>query len=75
MDRLLEAAPWLELGEYEPLCRASDDATDAVVSALAARAAALGLVTVPTEEQAGVAATEGWIALPTTPLDRLVTDA
>ncbi|GAA3609146.1 DUF429 domain-containing protein [Nonomuraea rosea] len=38
VDRLLAAAPWLELGEYEPLCRASDDATDAVVSALAARA-------------------------------------
>ncbi|MEV4106604.1 DUF429 domain-containing protein [Nonomuraea sp. NPDC049695] len=75
VDRLLEAAPWLDLGEYEPLCRASDDATDAVVSALAARASALGLATVPTGEQAGVAATEGWIALPTTPLDRLVTDA
>ncbi|MFG1707457.1 DUF429 domain-containing protein [Nonomuraea sp. M3C6] len=73
VDLLLEAAPWLELGEYEPLCRASDDATDAVVSALAARASALGLVTVPAGEQAGTAATEGWIALPTTPLDHLIT--
>lgn len=72
VDRLLETAPWLDLGAYEPLCRASDDATDAVVSALAARASALGLVTVPAGEQAGTAATEGWIALPTTPLDRLV---
>lgn len=74
VDRLLEAAPWLDLGVYEPLCRASDDATDAVVSALAARASALGLVTVPTGDQAETAATEGWIALPTTPLDLLVTD-
>ncbi|MGP3959179.1 DUF429 domain-containing protein [Nonomuraea sp. 3N208] len=74
VDRLLEAAPWLDLGEYEAICRASDDATDAVVSALAARASALGLVTVPTAEQAGVAATEGWIALPTTPLNSLVRD-
>ncbi|MEU0565065.1 DUF429 domain-containing protein [Nonomuraea sp. NPDC005983] len=73
VDRMLEVAPWLELGEYEPLCRASDDATDAVVSALAARASALGLVTVPTSEQEGVAGTEGWIALPTAPLDRLLT--
>lgn len=73
VDRLLEAAPWLDLGGYEQVCRASDDATDAVVCALAARAAALGLVTVPTADQAGAAGTEGWIALPTTPLDRLVT--
>ncbi|MET7331678.1 DUF429 domain-containing protein [Nonomuraea sp. NPDC005650] len=74
VDRLQEAAPWLDLGDYEPLCRSSDHATDAVVSALAARASALGLVTVPTAEQAGAAATEGWIALPTAPLDGLVTD-
>ncbi|MEV4015535.1 DUF429 domain-containing protein [Nonomuraea angiospora] len=74
VDRLQEAAPWLDLGEHEPLCRASDHATDAVVSALAARAAALGLVTLPAEEQAGAATTEGWIALPTTSLDRLATN-
>ncbi|NUW39618.1 DUF429 domain-containing protein [Nonomuraea rhodomycinica] len=71
VDRLLAEAPWLDLGPYERLCRASDDATDAVVSALAARASALGLVTVPEARQAGPAATEGWIALPTAPLDRL----
>ncbi|MEV6040123.1 DUF429 domain-containing protein [Nonomuraea sp. NPDC052116] len=72
VDRLQEEAPWLDLGEHEPLCRASDHVTDAVVSSLAARAAALGLVTVPTGEQASAATTEGWIALPTTPLNRLV---
>ncbi|TDD15035.1 DUF429 domain-containing protein [Nonomuraea diastatica] len=72
VDRLREAAPWLDLGEHEPLCRASDDATDAVISALAARASALGLATVPGRDQAKAAATEGWIALPTTPLNSLV---
>ncbi|MEO3790891.1 DUF429 domain-containing protein [Nonomuraea sp. B10E15] len=73
VDRLREAAPWLDLGEYEPLCRASDDVTDAVISGLAARASALGLATMPDGDQAQAAATEGWIALPTTSLDRLVT--
>ncbi|MFG3441962.1 DUF429 domain-containing protein [Nonomuraea sp. NPDC047897] len=73
VDRLLEAAPWLDPGGDERVVRASDDTADAVVCALVARAAALGLVTAPAEEQAGVAATEGWIALPTAPLDRLVT--
>ncbi|MEO3798460.1 DUF429 domain-containing protein [Nonomuraea sp. B1E8] len=34
---------------------------------------ALGLATMPDGDQARAAATEGWIALPTTPLDRLVT--
>ncbi|MGP3933596.1 DUF429 domain-containing protein [Nonomuraea sp. KM88] len=72
VDRLREAAPWLDLGGHEPLCRASDDATDAVISALAARASALGLATVPAGNQAQAAATEGWIALPTTPLNSLV---
>ncbi|MGP3916870.1 DUF429 domain-containing protein [Nonomuraea sp. 10N515B] len=71
VDQLLELAPWLDLGGHEAICRSSDHAADAVVSALAARASALGLVTVPTAEQAGAAATEGWIALPTTPLNRL----
>ncbi|TMR16567.1 DUF429 domain-containing protein [Nonomuraea turkmeniaca] len=71
VDRLLEAAPWLDLDDSEALCRASDDATDAVVSALAARASALRLVTVPAAEQAEAAGTEGWVALPTAPLKSL----
>ncbi|WP_113699294.1 DUF429 domain-containing protein [Nonomuraea lactucae] len=71
VDALQAAAPWLDLGAYEGICRASDDATDAVVAALAARASALDLVTVPVGEQDEAARAEGWIALPTTPLDRL----
>lgn len=64
VDELLSAASWLELGEYEEDCRASDDALDAVLASMTARAAALGLVEpVPAGSQVA-AATEGWIALP-----------
>jgi predicted nuclease with RNAse H fold len=68
---LTRSAPWLDLGEFEPLCRRSDHAFDAVIAALLARAAALGLSTPP--DDPGSAATEGWIALPTCPLDDLIT--
>ena len=71
VDELLAAAPWLALGRYEDVCRRSDDALDAVVAALTARAAALGLVSVPDPEQVAVARREGWIALPTCTLDDL----
>jgi predicted nuclease with RNAse H fold len=64
VDGLLTAAPWLDMGPYEGLCRSSDDATDAVIAALAARAASVGLATRPAPEQASSARTEGWIALP-----------
>jgi predicted nuclease with RNAse H fold len=64
IDRLQAAAPWLDLGEYERTCRRSDDATDAVVAALTARAAYQGLAIRPTTEQARIAETEGWIVLP-----------
>lgn len=54
------------------LCRASDDALDAVVAALVARAAALGLCQGPPPHLAATAAREGWIALPAPDaLDRL----
>ncbi|MEU1883078.1 DUF429 domain-containing protein [Streptosporangium sp. NPDC020072] len=65
VDQLQETASWLDLGTHEQLCRRSDDATDAVVAAITARAAALGRVTTPTQEQAPTARSEGWIALPT----------
>ena len=74
VDRLLDAAPWLRLGPYEPDCRRSDHALDAVVAALSARAAALGRATRPDPTQAAAAGTEGWIALPTGPLAALATD-
>ncbi|MEV4096830.1 DUF429 domain-containing protein [Streptosporangium saharense] len=68
VDELQAAAPWLDLGAHEGLCRGSDDATDAVVAALTARAAALGRVTAPSREQVLTARSEGWIALPTVAL-------
>lgn len=71
VDDLLAAAPWLDLGPHEPLCRSCDDAFDAVIAALTAGAAARGLTTRPDADQAATAATEGWIALPTTPLSAL----
>jgi predicted nuclease with RNAse H fold len=71
VDRLLVAAPWLDLGGTESLCRRSHDAVDAVVAALTARAVSLNLTSVPAAGQEAAARTEGWIAVPTAPLDRL----
>jgi hypothetical protein len=47
-----------------------DDALDAVIAALTARAAAKGLLTRPGPGDTA-APTEGWIALPTIPLAAL----
>ena len=71
VDALLTAAPWLSLGEYEDLCRRSDDAFDAVIAAMTARAVSKGLVEPLPEEHASVATTEGWIVLPSTSIDAL----
>jgi hypothetical protein len=71
VDRLLAEASWLDLGPYAATCRRSDHALDAVVAALSARAAALGLATRPDEQQVRLARTEGWIAIPTSRLASL----
>jgi predicted nuclease with RNAse H fold len=71
VDDLLAAAPWLDLGPCAGLCRASHDATDAVIAALTARAAQKDLVTRPDERQRTSARSEGWIALPTAALTQL----
>jgi predicted nuclease with RNAse H fold len=71
VESLRTSARWLDLGEFEPLCRRSDHALDAVIAALLARAAALGLTTPP--DDLATARTEGWIALPTCPLEGLIT--
>lgn len=73
VDELLAAAPWLDLGPHEALCRRSHDAFDAVIAALATRAAALGHTQPPTPEQREAARVEGWIALPTCELADLPT--
>jgi predicted nuclease with RNAse H fold len=71
VDRITHAADWLDFGTHETLCRVSDHAIDAVIAALTARAAALGLTTQPGPDQLDVARAEGWIALPTSSLTEL----
>ncbi len=62
----LEArAPWLRWApEAREACVESDDALDALLAALVARAAALGLTFPPPAEDAELARREGWIHLP-----------
>ncbi|MET7863690.1 DUF429 domain-containing protein [Micromonospora taraxaci] len=74
VDGLLNNAPWLQLGDFELVCRRSDHAIDAVVAALTARAAAVGEATRPGPADLAAATTEGWIALPTTPLSSLTAE-
>jgi predicted nuclease with RNAse H fold len=66
VDHLLqETATWLSVGPSDvALCVASDDAFDALVAALVARAAAVGLVEPIPEEDKVAARNEGWIAVP-----------
>ncbi|GAA2072594.1 DUF429 domain-containing protein [Actinomadura alba] len=71
VDELQAAAPWLDLGPHEAACRRHHDALDAVIAALTARAASQGLVATPAKDQMDTATAEGWIALPTTPLEDL----
>ena len=76
LGSLLQACPWLDLpDEAATLCARDDDAFDALVSALVARAAGLGLTMRPTAEEAERAKVEGWIAVPLPgSLDRLVSE-
>jgi predicted nuclease with RNAse H fold len=74
VDALDAGLPGLELGAAGGLCRQSDDAFDAVICALIARAASLGLVHPPTAKQLKVASTEGWIVVPLCVLPDLLAD-
>lgn len=59
------AAPWLDWEDgAREACVESDDALDAVLCALIARAAALGLTEPPPPEDRELARIEGWIHLP-----------
>jgi predicted nuclease with RNAse H fold len=69
---LIDQAGWLDLGEHKEKCCTSDHVFDAVIAALLARAAAIGKTEPPTKGQRDRIAREGWIALPTCPLDELV---
>jgi len=72
VNDLTTAMPALRIGVAETeRCCEYDDALDAVLCALIARAAALGKIQQPDEGQAALAATEGWIAVPTCRLDEL----
>ena len=71
-DDLLAAAPWLDCGPHEETIRRSHDAFDAVIAALTARAASRGQTCPPGEDDLATAATEGWIAIPNSPIDQLI---
>jgi predicted nuclease with RNAse H fold len=71
VDQIRDAAPWLEFGGAESVCRRSHDATDAIVAALTARAASRNLTSAPGAGQEPAARTEGWIAVPAAPLSQL----
>jgi predicted nuclease with RNAse H fold len=61
LARLRSKAPWLPMREE---CIESDHVLDALVAALIARAAHLGLVEPIPEDAQELARTEGWIAIP-----------
>jgi predicted nuclease with RNAse H fold len=74
LSALLAKASWLDLGANADLCAGSDDALDAVIAALTGGAAALSKTAAPDSDQLlAQARREGWIALPTAPLDTLLT--
>lgn len=60
---LLASAPWLDVSQFT-VGLACDHNFDALVSALVARAAAMGLTRSPPERLGGKARREGWIHLP-----------
>ena len=74
-DLVDQLPKWLHLDEKAELCRKSDHAFDAVIAALLARAAALDLATRPSAAEQDTAAREGWIAMPTCPVDTLACDS
>lgn len=64
VQRLAAMLPWLDWRGAEESCAASDDALDAVVSALVAREIDRGRCVRPGPDQVGTARVEGWICLP-----------
>jgi predicted nuclease with RNAse H fold len=65
MAELTVQTPFLQQGSFTGLCRRSHDAADALIAALAARAAARGLTLRPRDSAEQAAArTEGWVAIP-----------
>ena len=69
---LLTAAPWLDCGPHEQTIRRWPDAFDAVIAALTARAASQGRTWTLGEDDLPTARTEGWIAVPNSPIGQLI---
>lgn len=72
VSEVQQRAPWFELATFRELIEESCDAFDAVVAALATRAAAVGKASTPTASQLARARIEGWIALPLVELQSIV---
>lgn len=72
VEALKAAAPWLDLDDHAETMARDDDAFDAVITALIARAAQLGRTTSPDDADRPVAAREGWIHVPTAELAELI---
>jgi predicted RNase H-like nuclease len=64
VDELRTALPDLDWSGHDTVCSQSDDAFDAVVCALIARAVHRGLTAGPPDHLSIRAAAEGWIHLP-----------
>lgn len=77
LEDLLSRCPWLGLpDDAYRLCARNDDAFDALIAAIVARAAAQGRTVRPMGDDAERATREGWIAVPVPgSLERLVPDA
>jgi len=71
LAQLEGVAPWLDLHNVGAMMIESDDAFDAVIAALGARAHALGVTFPAPPELLEQARREGWIHLPTVPLEDL----
>jgi predicted RNase H-like nuclease len=65
VDRLQAKAAWVRLSDqHRKMMLESDDALDALVASLNARAAKLGLTIRPEADEHRAAVREGWIAIP-----------
>lgn len=64
LDAIQKQFGWLDFGSHADLCRTSDDSLDAVLCAIIARLQVTGRVLALPSEHTGVAAVEGWIAVP-----------
>lgn len=69
-------APWLDLSAAKAACEDNDDALDALIASLAARAASRRLTLEPSPQEVTRAAVEGWIHIPRGPdtFDRLTSE-